>query len=178
MSQLIAVVWDLLRLRRGPDALPAAGAFLGFSIALYALLTLATMIPLASEEVSFLLVVTLVVVTLALASAVLWMLLLVRGVPARLNQTLSAWLLADAALTLPAVPLILAFPESWAALLDGRPEEATPALQAGLLVLAVWELLVQGHILHRALDVGRVVGVMLALLTTMVVTTLGQALVA
>lgn len=160
---MIALARDLLLFRSAPQDLPYSPGLLALLIGL-GLLFDGLILHLGGESPQALLALV--------GSTILRLLLLTvwfswRGIAPRLVKTLSALWLADLAfrvLLLPPVLLIVG---------DVPSEPPSPSLAAqvaalAMIALAVWQLLVQGHVLRHALEVPLALGTLAALIIGLV----------
>ena len=169
-ADLKALVIDLCLLRRGPEDMPYSTALLGLLIGVGVLLDVATGALLG--ETSDVLPRSLVSTGLVLALC--WTALALRGLGNRYLQTASALLACSIVFSL----LILPF--AW---LSGPapspPAQLTPTqvlLGWAMLAIVVWNLVVNAHILRRALDAPFVLGFALALAWAIADWSLGHVL--
>lgn len=149
---IVRAYFAVCTFRLGPQDLPAAGVFLSISLALYALASTALVLPARALPVAILSGTT----ETALLLLITWVLLRLRGVPARFRQTATALTGTGFLFSLVALPLFC---------LHGV--DAAPLLLAliGLLVLClvVWNVAVMAHILRHALSASFPMGVLLAM---------------
>lgn len=158
---------DLLRLRAGPQDLPATDAVLVGSIAANAIASMLVIQRVYTLELAALRV----AVDLALQLAFLAGALRLTGHPERLRQTYSALCGAGAVMVLLAWPLL--------AILMGRPDGDDLAGVASVLLIALygWAALVIGHVLRHALDTTLGRGVLLGVAYVLSASLLADALV-
>ncbi len=158
---------DLLRLRAGPQDLPASGAVLVGSIAAAALASMLVIQRVYTPEIAA----VRVAVDLLLQLAFVVGALQITGHPERLRQTYSALCGASAVLILLAWPLL-------SILLD-RPEGDQLAAMASLFLLGLygWAAVVIGHILRHALDTTLGRGVLIGVAYVLTASLLADALV-
>lgn len=175
MIQLLEVLWGLLNQRRGPEDLPGWPAFVSFAACVYiaASILVETLLPQAPFAVKL----GRPLVTLSLWCVLVWLLLWVRGLTHRFNQTLAAVLLVDALLNMPLMLLIIAFWDDWSRYTNDQQLDINPALPIGMFVILIWQLAVYGHVFTRALELNRLLGVVIGLLATMVVVLLSTELI-
>jgi hypothetical protein len=170
MGQLLTLLWDICRLRRGPQDLPYSSRLLLGVCAFHLGLQWAISRVLDLEQD------TLGAGALALAFnlGALYLLLTVRSQGARFVQTALALVSCAIIFSVLSVPVSLMF---------GAPPqsqgEVTPfhllLATAALLILA-WKLIVDGHILRHSLNVPFLSGVVIALLWFIAELALGAAL--
>lgn len=153
MRELALLFVDIARLRRGPQDVPGSGFLLGLLL----VLNLATGVVVGASSLGWQdLVWQLLVETLVLFGFV-QVLLRVRGKPERFYQTVSAVLGSGIVVSLVSWPVLL-----WlSAVSSGSPGAMVPSL-LWLLVLT-WSIIIQGHILHHALEIARGWAVMLSI---------------
>lgn len=133
---LVALLGDLLRLRRGPQDVPHSPTLLLLTLVPYALLgsALAAFAMPASQALLYGPTET------ALLALLVYLALAVRRRPARYAQTLSALLLVGVVFNALSLPLTAL----------ARPENGLGLL---ILVLVAWSFAVSVHILRLALDI-------------------------
>lgn len=148
MRPLIVTVLGILRLRDGPEDLPASVTLTVLAYAAYAVLGMYLSSLAGSEDTAPRMFVVLGVQLLAVVA-----MLRIRGVPERLAQTLLA--LAGTGIVLSALfaPVVLSLDPDQ----PGRPG---PVL--AWLGLTAWSLMVDGHIYRRALNSALGVGIVIA----------------
>ncbi len=133
---LLALVGDLLRLRRGPQDVPHSPTLLLLALVPYALLGSALAAFAIPGERALLYGPAEATLLAGLVYAVLW----VRRQPARYVQTLTALVLAGVAFNLLSLPLTAL----------ARPRNGLGLL---ILLLVGWSFAVSVHILRQALDI-------------------------
>lgn len=154
MAELIRAFFDITLRRRGPEDLPASGFLLGLVLGCYALVSGLGVAVYARSVADFSAQLAL---DLALFFGFFVLLLALYRRTGRLLQTLTALLGTGAMLSAIALPLLL-----WLRTEDPEtPGAGVPAL--GMYLLVLWSLMVTGHILHRALEIPFVGGMVLAL---------------
>jgi hypothetical protein len=152
MLQLVRAFYDIAILRLGPEDLPASRFLLGFaataylttgviSVSFYARNASDAFLQLAAD--------------LGLLVAFITLLLVLYGKAARLGQTLTALLGTGALLALVALPLSVWL--RW----DDANGIGSGLPVAGLYLVVLWSIAVTGHILHRALEIPYVGGLVL-----------------
>lgn len=152
MLQLVRAFYDIAILRLGPEDLPASRFLLGFAAAAY----LATGVISVSfyarnpSDAFFQLA-----ADLGLLVAFVTLLLVLYGKAARLGQTMTALLGTGALLALLALPLSVWL--RW----DDANGIGSGLPVAGLYLVVLWSIAVTGHILHRALEIPYVGGLVL-----------------
>lgn len=176
MIQLIAVLWGLLNQRRGPEDLPGWPVFVSFAASIYVAAALFIGLMLRPEA-PFVIMLGEPLVTLSLWCMLIFSLLWVRGLTNRFNQTVSAVLLVDALLNLPLLLLAWVFWGDWIRFTREQQMDISPGLPIGLLVLLIWQLAVYGHIFTRSLELNRLLGIVIAMLSTVVVVLLSMELI-
>jgi hypothetical protein len=152
MSKLINVFWKICLLRLAPQDLPSSAFLMYFSVAAYAFASL--LVGLVSlDPLSALLS---AVLDVALVAALTMLLLWIKELAARFQQTFTALMGTGAILGFLALPVV--FLQAHA----GEQGAALPSVM--ILVLMVWNLNVVGHILRHAITAPFFVGVLLALI--------------
>ncbi|MDX2456317.1 MAG: hypothetical protein QNL87_02295 [Gammaproteobacteria bacterium] len=166
MLQLIRAWFDICLLRRGPQDLPAARFFLGFSLGCYALVSLLVAAPSFGVTDAA----RLAVVDTGMLAGFVTLLLYLKSKTERINQALSALAGSGCLMGLFALPLVL--------LVDpGQPADQVPALLGGFwLLLLIWNLFVMAHVMRHALSTSFAIGlgaaVLYALVSMQIVATL------
>jgi hypothetical protein len=154
-ARLISALFELCLLRIGPQDLPHRPAL--------ALALLAAV--LALEGYSSRLIGTAtalgpsLLVSGAFALAATWAVLKLRGVDARFWQTFLALVGTGLLFSLLALPLLAAM----GPLDPANPPQMGPLFGWGIVILAVWRLVVSGHIWRHALGIPLPTGVLVAL---------------
>lgn len=154
---MLAIIqaWFYIALRRlGPEDLPQSGLLLLVSGVAYLLLQMVVALPFYGVSPQLGLVVG---ADLLLLTLFAWLLLRFVGRPERLMQTLSALFGTGALLTL----FVLPFNYWWDATATSETGPLLPAM--AILFIIVWSLIVNGHILARALSAPFRLGVLIAL---------------
>lgn len=153
----VFTIFNILRLRAGPQDLPADSGTLIFWVGIALIAGMVVGIPLYGFGQALALNVMDLVVLYAFVAIVLT----IRGVPDRLRQTFTAMAGTGAILGLlmALLMLLMGGPD------PGRePEDIATGVVLGMLTLLAWLLLVFGHILQQALGLAlRLVGMLLAL---------------
>jgi hypothetical protein len=157
---------DLLLLRRGPQDAP-------YSLRTLVVLVLVTLVVKAAltssvpgnAETEARLAVAAVCASLFALLAVSALILQLAGRQARYVQTAIALVLVELALGIASVPFAALVGEPPAAGQPPAPGQALATL--GFIAVGVWGLLVRGHILRQALEIGFGRGVLLALAVTL-----------
>lgn len=140
MLNIFKLYVDICLLRAGPQDLPATQSVLTLSLLAYT----ATSIALTVTTQSFGSAVVYGLADTLTLAALTYTLLIVRRLPQRLTQTLSALAGTGVVIGLFALPLVLV-------------QNAPPLL---LLLITVWSLTVIGHILRHALNVSLPMGIL------------------
>lgn len=143
---------DICRFRLPPQQLPASPALLALALGAYALTGAAggaIELPAGRAVVASLL-------DTALLGAFTAVVLMLRGVAARLTQTLTALAGAHAVLGVAGIPVLV-----WLHAARGSSAELVPSV--AWLTLFVWSLLVFAHVLRHALSTRPMVGFVVAL---------------
>ncbi len=150
----VAPMLEILRLRRGPQDLPADPGILTFWIGVSVVTGVFVAAPMHGVATS----IFLSALDLAVLYLFVLMLLGLKGLTARWLQTYVALVGTSALLGLVMALLLWAFPPDLA-----QEQVSAPSIIA-YLGLLVWLLLVFGHVLQNALDLaGRMAGVAIAL---------------
>ncbi len=152
MGQLISTFWAILRLRLGPQAVPASGFLYWSVIGLH----LVTGIMLAGLSMSLGQALLSAFVGTAMVIAVPDTILLLRGLSHRRTQTVTALAGAEVIIGLAALPVTAWF------LMSTGEGQAIPALIS--LFLVGWNVAVAAHVLSHALEVPKGLGVVAALI--------------
>jgi hypothetical protein len=169
MSQLLTLLWDICRLRRGPQDLPYSPRLLLVvaAVSLGVQLAIASVLGMQQDTLGP------GMLSLALNLGALYLLLNLRGKQSRFMQTALAMLSCALLFTLLSVPIVLLVGER-----PPLPEQISP-LQALLglisLPLLVWKIMVDAHILRHSLDVPFLAGVVIAVLWLIAELALGAA---
>lgn len=175
MTAILSVFWRICLFRSGPDAVPANSALLGLVILANAVVGItawaiqSSIAPSAPPSetadvviVSGLLsVVTVVTVSLACTSGLVWLILNLMGFSARLVQTLTALFGSDVLITTVATLLIFA-----------TTLISTDLAQITSLFAMFWAIGVFGFILHRALEISIGFGIVGAIFVVIFTTAL------
>lgn len=169
MGPLLTLLWDICRLRRGPQDLPHSPRLLVMVCAFGLGLQLAIARVLGVEQDTL----AAGVLSLAFNLGALFLLLNLRGVKNRFIQSALALLCCALLFTLLSLPI---------AVLAGdhpvTPEQMSPLqLLLGLvsLPLLIWKLMVDAHILRHSLDVPFLAGMVIAVLWLIAELALGAA---
>lgn len=150
--QLLRQILGLCVLRTSPEDLPADPRLAWVLAAAY---LLAGGLIFMSED-GFLQGMAQAAVDALLLAAFVWLVLRWREFPERFVQTYTAMLGVSLVFTLVSWPLLEAMPEELGA------EMSLP--QVGLLLVLLWNLIAQGQVLRRALEIGAGAGLGLAFL--------------
>ncbi|MDR3386281.1 MAG: hypothetical protein P4L92_04455 [Rudaea sp.] len=158
MGRFLNLLWEICRLRRGPQDLPySPQLLLGVCVASLVLQQAITRVLGVDQDT-----LGAGMLSLAFNLGVLYLLLNLRGLRSRFIQAALALLCCALLFTLLSLPI---------ALLAGThpitPEQMTPLqLLLGLasLPLLIWKLMVDAHILRHSLDVPFLAGMVIALL--------------
>lgn len=150
MAQLIRFWFELCLLRAAPQDMSASPLVLGMSVCSYALVS----VLLATLSNGFHDGVRMALLELSLLAIYVAGVLYLLSRPARIRQTLAALTGSGTLLGLPALLMIM---------LTGAQPTA-PLLSAGWLLLMLWNLLVNAHIMRHALSSSLAVGFALSLL--------------
>jgi hypothetical protein len=170
MLALIEAFMKIALRRLGPEDLPDSPLLLALAAAAYVGLQAVAAVPVFGSFSAA--VVRSVVADTVLLAGCAWLLLRALGFPARYRQTLTALFGTGALLTVFVLPAYL-----WARA-TGSAEGAGFLPSLAILVVLVWSVAANGHILARALSTGFPLGVALALcyllLNFVLVSQLGQ----
>jgi hypothetical protein len=169
MGQLLTLLWDICRLRRGPQDLPYSPQLLLIVgvVSLGLQQVIARVLGMEQETLGA------GVLSLALNLGALYLLLNLREKRNRFVQTALAMVSCALFFTLLSLPIVLLMGER-----PPMPEQVTP-LQALLglvsLPLLIWKIMVDAHILRHGLDVPFVAGIVIAVLWLIAELALGAA---
>lgn len=168
LSRLIAMLFDLCLLKRGPQDLPHRPSLT------LAILVVALAIEAYTASVlgSTALLPGSMLLSGVFALAATWGILRLRRVETRYWQTLLALAATGVMFSLLALPLMIAL----GPLDPDNLPPLTPVIGWGIVLLAFWRLVVSGHIWRHALDVPLPIGVLVALGTFMAELVLQRAL--
>lgn len=156
-ARLIALILDLLSLRRGPQDLPHAPP-----LAVAAVLAVLLVESWSSRALGVAASLgPALVLSGVLALAIPWGVLRLRGLQARFWQTALALAGTGLVFALLALPLMLAM----GPVDPANPASIPPMLGWAIVLLAGWRLVVAGHIWRHAMDVPLPSGVLIALAT-------------
>ena len=143
MNAYVKALVNIILRKLGPEDLPDSGFLLGFSLAVY--LALQVFLALILFGPSVILIKTLAL-DIALLTFCLWALLRLTGYQPRFRQTLTALLGTSALLSFLSAPFSL-----WRQYSINI--EADPALPSTVVfAIMLWSLVIDGHILSRALS--------------------------
>lgn len=166
MRPILELFRDLCLLRIGPERMPTAGLFV--LLVVFANLAVSTLVAITSPFGTALMdAIAAPVISAAVLATATWLLLLMRGHGERFTATFTALLGADLVITTLSWPLVLLM----------RPTPDPGGFQF-LLTLAqfallFWWIRISGFIFTRALEVGRLQGIAMAVfvvLATLIVT--------
>ena len=155
MLALIEAFMKIALRRLGPEDLPDSTLLLGIAGAAYVAVQALVSLPVFGGLSAGL--ARNVAVDVALLAGCLWLLLASLGFRHRFRQTLTALLGTGALLTVAMLPAYL-----WVRA-SGGPQQAGLLPTLVILLVLVWSVAVNGHILARALSTGFPLGVALAL---------------
>jgi len=150
MAQLVRFWFELCLLRAAPQDISASRTVLGVSVCCYALVSV-LVTTLSSGFHDGVRVALLELLLLAIFAGGL---LYLFGRPARISQTLSALTGSGSLLGLPALLLVMV----------SGSGPVTPPLATGWMLLLLWNLLVNAHILRHALSGSLAIGAGFSLL--------------
>jgi hypothetical protein len=152
MLQLVRAFFDIAMLRLGPEDLPASRFLLGFAAVAY-LVTGEISVSFYARDIgdAFLQLAA----DIGLLVVFVTGLLVLYGKAARLGQTMTALLGTGALLALIALPLSI-----WLRWDDANGIGSSLPV-VGLYLVVLWSIAVTGHILHRALEIPFVGGLVL-----------------
>lgn len=168
MQQIFSFFWRLCLLRAGPEQIPASGFVLGVTFAVYAVLSLVTM--LITEQTTFLLMVASMLIGVAVEAATLYSLLLYKHVPGRFVPTLVALLGTTSVILLIMLPANMIFVN-----VDSR----ILRIVAGALFLStfVWRLAISGAILSKAARISMLQGAAVMFVMEMMALSINRGLI-
>lgn len=149
VSRGLGVFPDLMRLRSGPQHVPASPGLLFVLAALYVLQGFLTGELIEEPDAA-----PRTFVAIALQFAVITILLRLKNLGGRVQQTLSAMAGTGFLFGLISIPLLLQF----------QPDTSQPGLALAYLGLFAWSLAVDGHIYRHALSIKMSMGVLTAVL--------------
>lgn len=165
MNSLIETFWNVCRFRLGPQDLPASQALFIGTLLLYVLMsTIISGFEMAPER-ALLSAIVEVALMLGMTRMMLW----VRDLWPRFQQTSTALLGTGILFGFVAVPLMW-----WQSQYEKPMDAFVPSLL--IFILFVWSVAVTGHILRHALNTPFYVGVLLSLLYTYVSITILRAI--
>ncbi len=150
VRSILGLFVNICLLREGPERMPTFGPFV-VSIVLLAVIIETVNVVVQLPHAGFGVALGATLVAIATVSACTWALLIAHGTPGRFAATISAVLGCDALTT--AVQLMMAP-------LSGVLPELVQLVVP--LILIFWYLTIFGFVLHRALDVSRWLGILLA----------------
>ena len=155
MGKLLQLFWEICLLRAGPQDLPASHSLLGLALVAYVIINIlvaTTFLPQASTIVFATTVDTLLLISLS------WLILWVRMLTNRWNQTFTALAGTGCFFQLIIWPLSQFQPQ----VEGGDRAFILPSLL--MLAILVWNLIVFGHILRHALSTSLMNGTLLAVI--------------
>lgn len=151
MNELTRAIFDIALIRRGPEDLPASPFLLRLALLAYVAMS-AVGAAFYSDGPTEL--VAQIGLDLALVYGFFGLLLLLNRKSARFRQTITAVLGTGALLYVIRLPL-----DVW---LGALPEGAPATVPAVfMLLLAIWSIIITGHILNRALEIPFIGGIVL-----------------
>lgn len=150
---LFRAYFSICTFRRGPQDLPAAAALLLLSLCLYGLSSVAMVLPARALPAALLAG----CVDTGLLLAITWVLLHLRGVPARFRQTGTALTGTGFLFAVASLPLL------YLRGVYGVETDAAVLVMLLVLLLVVWNIAVMAHILRNALSAPYPMGVLLAI---------------
>ncbi len=152
MQPLLILFWRICRLQKGPEDVPASTALFVQLLLLSLFLDLVST-RLGIAEIRLFEILLIVIIANACILTLTAILLQLFGYVQRILQTLMAMLGVSIFITLLAMPVLFVLqtrmddPGGWGIM---------------LLVLEIWHLVITAHILHRALSISPLLGLMLA----------------
>ncbi|WP_297920582.1 hypothetical protein [uncultured Agitococcus sp.] len=156
MKALLQLFWQILRFKRGPEDVPYAPNLL------WLLLIINLTISITAQSIGrpnqFNIAVTLPIIALGVESLCIFSLLHLKKLSNRFTQSLIAILGVDSFLSLATIPLLI---------LGFQLIGQTPLLKfLGLLevILLGWSIAIRAFIYHRALNIGLLLGNLMALM--------------
>jgi hypothetical protein len=153
---MFAVIWTFAEIafrKRGPEDLPDSGFLLGLTVVAYLILQLPVALPVYSFSAELLQNIMLEIGFLCLF---LWGLLVFAGYRSRYRQTLTAFFGTGVLLTVLLIPL-----NYWWQSAAG-PGSAPALPTAAILALIIWSLVINAHIVSRAISTSFTVGLIIA----------------
>ncbi len=151
MNEIARAIFEVAMLRRGPEDLPASAFLLRLALVAYVTLS-AIGAAFYSDDLGEL--VAQIGLDVVLVFVFFGVLLTVNRKSARFVQTMTAVLGTGALLYGLRLPL-----DIWLRMLPEGAPGTVPALM--MLLLAVWSIIITGHILNRALDIPFIGGIVL-----------------
>lgn len=149
MKQLFRIIFDIMRLRAGPQDLPADWRWLYVLIPLDVLVsTVAHMRPIGQTLIAM-------AVFLAMTGATVQLVLQLGRKPARFPQTFMAVIGIDTVITLLSLPLALAAPSAEA--VQGGAQ-VSPLMVLAFYGLLGWNVIALGHVFRHALNLSLALG--------------------
>ena len=156
MKALLQLFWQILCFKRGPEDVPYARNLLWLLIVIN--LTISITCQAIGRPSQFNIAVTLPIIALCVEALFVFSLLRLKQLSNRFTQTLITILGVDSLLTLATIPLLI---------LGFQMIGQTPLLKfLGLLevILLGWSIAIRAFIYHRALNVGLLLGNLIALM--------------
>lgn len=154
MFSLIETFWNVALRRLGPEDLPDSQLLLGIVLFGYVCVQAPLVWFLYGSSFAVLQV---ILVELLMVSACMWGMLRLAGYPTRFRQTLVALIGTSALLTVLAVPFV-----AWQqAVIAAESDLLLPEFAIWLILL--WSLVVDGHIISRALSRPFALGLVIAI---------------
>jgi hypothetical protein len=154
MGRFVQLFWGMALRRKGPADLPASQFLLGLTLAAYILAQLPIVVPSYGWSARLLGIVLLDVLTVALFVGAV---LIASGCRQRYVQTITAWFGVGTVLALFAVP----FNAWWQGVSEAAAPSIVPLL--ALLMVVVWSITVNAHILAQAISRPFGIGLLIAL---------------
>ncbi len=176
LNQVAVVTLRILLFRAGPQDFPYSGALTHFIVPLALLVEFAQYrLTLATGPA-----VIQALISVAAMAGFIFMLLRLRGLLSRMQQTVNALFITSSALTLLLLPPLSAITPQMLRIAqnpDLARSETLPALPALLvMVFTLWHFMVAAHIFRHALNVNLAVGAAVALLTALVTVSFASGL--
>ncbi|XOV87176.1 MAG: hypothetical protein ACFHX7_19775 [Pseudomonadota bacterium] len=157
MRQIINYFWLLCTLRQGPDQLPANGFVLGICLLCYCLAAIITLAGTAGN-LGFGQVLASITSGVAVTLAMVFGLLALKGLQARLPQTMGAMFGANTVMLVISLPFNLVRPTF-------METDAQIFIDLAILGTFAWWLTIAGFIAHRAANISLIQGMAFALAT-------------
>jgi len=154
MIVLVQAFLNIALRKQGPEDLPASSLLLALTLLISTLIQI-PLTWLVFRDSDF--VAKMLILDISLLLGCLWLLLRLTGYLSRYRQTLTALLGTSALLSVFSIPFVF-----WnASVAESAPKPIIPS--AFILVIVIWSIVVDSHILSRALSKPFAVGLMITL---------------